>query len=351
MKEEIVKLSKFSLLADKLCPIDMAQKRGNGWFLKKELFPTVEGDLIYKKHPGYSIYNGVAYPKASLVKVRTAKGTEEIPKSLATETVQAKDGTIYLNAAEATRCGLAIFTHKNKTIAIDKTPNKGYHSEARVKLQAKSSYFIGFEIEKEDDELYEEPADKVAMLTGWAKERDGSLNDNGFELISPAYGLPSRKLTTDLSNRYLVDLINAGHSSRCGGHINLSCVECTPLQLATDMRAFMPLLYAMFPKRASNQYCQAVPFEQVERGGRHALAIKSYAIEFRIFPAVRNITDLKHRIALINYFIKNRGISSKELLEKLDEVMPLCTAISSRSAEAIKESYKEDTLKYEGVCV
>lgn len=351
MKEEIVKLSKYSLLADKLCPLDMAQKRGNGWFLKKELFPTESGELIYTKHPGYSIYNGVAYPKSSLIKVSSSKGTEEVPKSIATETVPSKDGRVFLNASEAAKCGLHVITHKNKPLAIDKTPNKSYHSESRTKLQAKSAYFIGFEIEKEDDKYYEEPADKVQLLTGWVKERDGSLNDNGFELVSPAYGLPSRKLTTDLSNRYLVNLINSEYSSRCGGHINLSCVECTPLQLATDMRAFLPLLYAMFPKRAGNQYCQAVSFEQAVRGGRHALSIKPYAIEFRIFPAVRNIEDLKNRVALINFFIQNKGISYAELYAKLDSVISLCTKISSRSAEQIKADYKTSTLQYEGICV
>ena len=354
MQKDVVKLSKFSLLADKLCPLDMAQKRGNGWFLKKELFPTKDGTLIYKKHPGYFIYEGVAYPNGDAIKLISCTGEVTLPKDrVPKDTVKDAKGNLYDSKTTALARGLAVIQHKGEEIALDATPNKAYHSGERTKLQSKSNYFIGFEVEKEDATLYLEPAEKVGLLTGWTKERDGSLNGNGFELISPAYGFPSRKLATDLSNTYLQQLLNAGSSSRCGGHINLSCTECTPLQLAQSMRAYMPLLYSLFSDRTDNPYCAAMSMDQLIRGGRGALHVKPYAIEFRIFPAVRSVTDLKNRIALINYFIRNRDLSYQDVFKRIDgELATLCNAVKGITPDALKKAYADNCFEYEGVsCV
>lgn len=354
MQKDVVKLSKFSLLADKLCPLDMAQKRGNGWFLKKELFPTESGGLIYETHPGYFIHDGIAYPTSAAVRVISRSGETNLPKSkVPKEAVKDSRGNLYDSKSTAMAKGLAIVKHKGEEIALDATPNKSYHSGERTKLQSKSNYFIGFEVEKEDDAMYQEPAEKVSLLTGWTKERDGSLNGNGFELISPAYGFPSRKLSTDLSNTYLQSLLNADSSSRCGGHINLSCTECTPLQLGLSMRAYMPLLYALFPNRVDNPYCQAMSMDNIVRGSRGALHIKPYAIEFRIFPAVRNVGDLKNRMALINFFIRNREVSFTEVYKMLDgELMSLCNAVKPMTQQTLKAAYVDNCSRYEGVsCV
>lgn len=99
----------------------------------------------------------------------------------------------------------------------------GYHSGlGRENLIGNNTFGIGIEVEKEDSSFaldYE----KVLRETKWIGERDGSLGDGGFELISPAIPLDVTKNILNQSEwieKYINPVgkyLNASYSDRCGG--------------------------------------------------------------------------------------------------------------------------------------
>lgn len=102
----------------------------------------------------------------------------------------------------------------------------GYHSRnGRANLIGDSTYGIGIEVEKEDLEIKRLlNSRKVLNETGWACERDGSLDgSSGFEAISPALPLDVTKKITDQKDwietyiKPVEHLLNAKYSSNCGG--------------------------------------------------------------------------------------------------------------------------------------
>jgi hypothetical protein len=102
------------------------------------------------------------------------------------------------------------------TLAYHTTKDNGYVD----KTNPDTLYTIGFEVEKEDGNILSRYS--VSDLTmGWAREHDGSLNDDtGYELVSPIYDLFDDKLDSDMTDTTLRRHINADSSTACGGHIN-----------------------------------------------------------------------------------------------------------------------------------
>ena len=90
-----------------------------------------------------------------------------------------------------------------------------YHNE-------NDEYLVGLEVEKTDRTLRDDGlAWEIAENSGWIRERDGSLNDGGFELVSPILPLfDNTRLNAAISpvERY----IDGNADSSCGGHINVS---------------------------------------------------------------------------------------------------------------------------------
>ncbi len=83
---------------------------------------------------------------------------------------------------------------------------------------------IGLEVEKEDEDVKNSMgAKKLLKKTGWALERDGSLNDyTGFELVSPILGLRPEESAYDnvelnAQLKSVEDYLNAEYSPSCGG--------------------------------------------------------------------------------------------------------------------------------------
>lgn len=192
-----------------------------------------------------------------------------------------------------------------------------YHTDKRSWLaDAGAEFRIAFEVEKEDRELkYKETANACFNRTGWAKERDGSLcDDTGFEFISPVYDLSKIDRTTFTD---VQDYLNADYSKSCGGHINVSHVAMTGRELYQTIKAYMPLLYALYPKRTNNTYCRGInKFDDAsEKYG--AVHIKGGRLEFRIFSAVRSIDNLMWRISLIKYMVSNRNVSEADVLKSM----------------------------------
>ena len=182
----------------------------------------------------------------------------------------------------------------------------GYHSMSALwDCGTNTTYRFGIEAEKEDADgeqiarWYQ--GDREDLLPHqWRAERDGSLGYNGFELISPIYNLKSNKWKADLSNPVLNYLIHCKTSFRCGGHITIS-VAGKDQQWLTDKAAqIIPLLYALYPKRAKRRgYARFY-----KKGDYHdrynAINLGSTGrMEIRIFAGIKHLKQLEWRIKLL----------------------------------------------------
>jgi hypothetical protein len=191
-----------------------------------------------------------------------------------------------------------------------------YHSDRRKWLASDAATWrIAFEVEKEDyDMLRYESANGCFDRTGWAKEYDGSLNDDGFEFISPVYDLST--ITKD-TFKDVTNYLNADISNRCGGHVNLSHITLTARELYQSIKSYMPLLYALYNGRASNRYCPAVSKHSEANEKYGAVYVHGGRLEFRIFSAVRSVENLMWRISLIRYMLDNRDVSEAAVLKSM----------------------------------
>ena len=200
--------------------------------------------------------------------------------------------------------------------------NANYQSlSRRDKTTDKTMVRVGFEIEKEDDDAcgihYQDLYDK----TGWAKENDGSLNDsNGYELVSPTFDLFTDAMDKDINdNEDLRTLINADHSSNCGGHINISHAKYSPDELFEGMCGFVPLLYSMYEHRLDKTYSQAKNKYAYfyTRDKYSSFYIKNNRVELRLPPAVKSVRNLLWRRDLIRIIMTNINASEIDVLKMI----------------------------------
>lgn len=220
--------------------------------------------------------------------------------------------------------------------------NAGYHNLNRTWKTPKNTKFtVGFEIEKEDNELacryhYQD----LYNRTEWCKERDGSLDDNsGYELVSPVLDLFTNQLEVELKDEAIRELINAEYcTSTCGGHINLGSSEYSPEELFEGMSAFYPLLYAMYPYRISKSYSKAKKkHEYYQREKYSAIYMRGQVLEFRIFSGVKNVDQLIWRRDLIRIFCDNINKSESDVLRMLIDHR-------SKLYKHLRKVYSQETL-------
>lgn len=200
--------------------------------------------------------------------------------------------------------------------------NSSYHGLTRLfrfDMHNPPSFSVGFEIEKEDSDAGTICYRDLYNTTGWCKENDGSLNNNGYELISPAFDLYSNQLEKEVKDSNDLQRLIAGEfSHRCGGHINVASSDYTPDQLFEGLSGFFPLLYAIYPHRVSEDYCRAKKkHEYYRKEKRSAVYIKDSVVEFRIFPAVRNYNNLIWRRDLMRIMCDNVNKSESDVLKML----------------------------------
>lgn len=191
---------------------------------------------------------------------------------------------------------------------------RGYHngSYKTLNFDGKSKYKIGYEIEKEDEEVLQSISidDFECDTDGyWRKERDGSLNDDcGYELISPTFEFNIDKIFEHIeSNNVLLDHINAETSTRCGGHIHLSEAGLSGEQLFEKVKGYTPLFYALYYGRVDKSYCKGKNNRDLvyENEKYQAIKIHHNRVEFRIISAVPNVTTLKWRSKLLMMILQN----------------------------------------------
>ena len=201
--------------------------------------------------------------------------------------------------------------------------NADYHSLQRKTTNCfqNAVWRVGFEIEKEDEDAMESyPYQELYNKTHWIKENDGSLGCGGYELISPTMDLYSSylddMLSTHSSLRVLVDADYDGDS--CGGHINLSSTQYTRHQLFEGISGFLPLLYAMYQNRMEQTYCKAKSKHRYYEGEKYSsVYLRDTHLEFRIFPAVRNVNNLLWRRDLIRIMCENINADEMTVLKMM----------------------------------
>jgi hypothetical protein len=178
---------------------------------------------------------------------------------------------------------------------------------------------MGFEVEKEDREV-RNSCYHDDLPNHWTKERDGSLSDSsGFELISPVYNFFDVLHEQDIAaSNLLTNHINAKHSKACGGHIHIGSKLYTTEQIFEGISSFLPVLYSLYETRLDVNYCKAKKkHEYLNRDKYSAVYVRDTTVEFRIFPAVKSVDNLKWRIDLLRIMVRNFGKSERDVLTML----------------------------------
>jgi len=224
----------------------------------------------------------------------------------------------------------------------DVQENNGiYHRlERQFRFVDNPKFSVGFEIEKEDSDAGTIDYRRLHRDTGWCKEADASLNNYGYELVSPAFDLYTNDLEKEIKcSNELQTLINGGFSSRCGGHINVASSEFPNKEhLFEALSGFFPLLYAIYPNRVHEDFCRArKKHEYYVKNKRSAIHIKDNVVEFRIFPAVRNYNNLIWRRDLMRIMCDNVNKSEGDVLKML-------VNSNSRLHKHLRKIYTHDAL-------
>ena len=212
-------------------------------------------------------------------------------------------------------------------------------------------FLVGLEIEKEDGDVLRSIRidDFHATCPKWRKESDGSLNGStGFELISPVMELDPEKIMDHLnSNPTLSAHVNAMYSDNCGMHANLSDPIRTPWELFDDLYGYLPVLCALYPNRANNTYCKAIPKHTATQNNDkyQAVTVKSDRVEIRIFPAVTTSDNLRFRLDLIAYMMANPAPNIRLVnFETLEAILS-----QVHKTDAQRQGFTERVIKYTNI--
>ena len=195
-------------------------------------------------------------------------------------------------------------------------------------------YRVGIELEREDIAFKESiSAYDFLEKTGWVVERDCSLDDlSGFEAISPIYPLKLGKLERIFNSDDIKKLARTEYSCCCGGHITISDTKRTPTELIDDIGGYLPILYAMFPKRVNNGYCSPLKKDNYKyQSGHYALSKRGNGrgdgLEIRLFDAPKDEKDILNRFRLLKYMLQHKATTIEQGLENLNEIDGLRKAV------------------------
>lgn len=221
---------------------------------------------------------------------------------------------------------------------------RGYHNGSYRSLyfSNRPKYKIGFEIEKEDEDVRNSvDIDSFESYTNyhWRKEKDGSLcDDSGYELISPTFEFNINKIFEHIeSNDELVKHINAKHSKSCGGHIHLSEEGLSGNDLFEKIKGYTPLFYALYYGRVDKNYCKGKKNDDLQNENEKYQAIKIHhdRVEFRIISAVPSVNTLKWRSKLLMMAIQN----------PTDDVIKAYYNVDTKFTKLLKQVYNDDKLQ------
>ena len=235
------------------------------------------------------------------------------------------DGCYYHNEDE----GDYVFWDSRREEYVDHEPRGSstheYHSGfRRVFYTDDTKFTIGFEVEKEDSSIFDHHDLDDADATDWCRESDGSLGDDGYEMVSPVYDMFTDDLDVALNgktrtSRTLVDHINAEYTSNCGGHINIGQIGKNGEEFFDSIQAFVPLFLSIWRHRLGNSYSQIKrkPADYKSAGKYSAVHVKGRYIELRLPPAVRNVTNLLWRRDLIRIMCENQNVKPLNVISMM----------------------------------
>lgn len=201
-----------------------------------------------------------------------------------------------------------------------------YHSRGSEYYELDENYVtpykIGFEAEKEDYDVKSSwNIHEFNRMTDhmWRKEKDSSLSDHeGFELISPYMKLDADRIISYINgNPVLREHVNADYSNKCGGHVHLSNYKLSGSELYDAISGYFPIILAMYRGRIRNSYSAAASKDDMKRGGRMAINVKSDRIEIRVFSAIRNVEQLRFRLKLLQFICSKPTDDFKKALENI----------------------------------
>jgi hypothetical protein len=188
-------------------------------------------------------------------------------------------------------------------------------------IQDGDEVLIGVEVEKVDAALQRDILSfKLYQETGWRKEIDGSLiNQGGYELVSPVLPLfDSARIERACSpvRKY----INAQSDASCGGHFNISKKGVDSRTFLKGMKGFVPILYALYENRLNNRFCRARNwnhyFQNIDKYSAFYLK-SSNIVEIRLFPRITNYNVMMWRIKLMQLLMQDYGRNLNQFVLKM----------------------------------
>lgn len=226
-----------------------------------------------------------------------------------------------------------------------------HHGPASEDLSEGAQFRIGFEIEKNSFNGYDEEGDEVGEYDMFARfENDSSCGVEAITHILPLSGVRSkrRKKVFDMIDSAAC-IINEDCETNCGGHITISVAQSptlaklnkfmTPLNLLEKMRGNLGIVYALYRYRLTNSYCNGCKDlkEPQHHSGHLVVEIKKFnALEIRLFNRVRNVKQLKLRYDLM-YILVRRSLDGTDFESILKEVTPILKQMYKGRATKVAE--------------
>lgn len=264
---------------------------------------TADGEVVHSDDAYYCDGDGEYYADSSDL-IYVSEGSYS-GYYFSDDVVYAEDCNDYYHVNDI---GRYVFQHSDGCYYTEEEVTErchSYHSGYRPMLTTEDTKFtIGFEVEKEDEEVLNDWDLDDVDNTNWSREEDGSLNSfSGFELVSPTYDL----MTDDLDNAVATDIlsahINAKYSDNCGGHINFGIKGLDGQEVYDKVKGFVPVLLSLYQARLRSRWCPAK--KSYDNSKYSAVAIKSSYIEFRAPSAVISVTNLLWRRDLLRIMASN----------------------------------------------
>lgn len=237
-----------------------------------------------------------------------------------------------------------------------------YHENEEVKFVKftdEPKFFIGYEVEKEDQKVKESIhiSDFESSCPLYRKEKDGSLSKSkGFELVSPCFELNTEKIAEHIKDDDIIMAhINAEYDTdTCGGHINISESNKTGQQLFENIQGYTPLIHALYYKRIDKRYSKGKSNKDLKDDNEKYQSVKIHRnrIEYRIISAVPNFDTLMWRTKLFEIILNNQTESVEKaffncftiLKKHLEEMYP-----SKEAFDKLMNRVINFTENYEGI--
>jgi hypothetical protein len=143
-------------------------------------------------------------------------------------------------------------------------------------------------------------------------------------------------LTSELEK--VKQFINAKQTIRCGGHIHVSDEDREPNDILLDIAGYVPLLYAMYPKRIKRDYCAVKYWGSYGHGHRQAFNVNRDTLEFRMFPSPKNMGILWFRIKLLRIMLNNTQRAVADVVEMIADK-------ESELGKLLRTVYDEEKIK------